>query len=79
MPPTTMYSLKRSIALRCMVCPIGFLAAKHSRMMSIRELSPKAQRNSSKSIGYIFRCDSSDGINISFVFSLIDKREPVSM
>ena len=46
--------------------------------MAARASSPSAHRNSSKSIGPILRDSSSEGMRMSFTFSFIETREPVS-
>lgn len=53
-----------------------------SKFMQIRGMSvslPRAQRNSSKSIGYMRISSSSDGIMMFSTFFLIETSEPVSM
>ena len=40
---------------------------------------PIAHRNSSKSIGYIFKFSSSEGMSMSLTFFFIDIKEPVSI
>ena len=52
---------------------------KQLRIYSSILVSPSAIQNSSKSIGYILIVRSSDGMEISFTFSLIEISEPVSM
>ena len=51
----------------------------HSLIYEINIDSPNASANSSKSIGYIIKLSSSEGINISLTFSFIEINDPVSI
>lgn len=73
-----MYSLQSLSALRWSVSGRFCRLSKERLIMAARAPSPKAHRNSSKSIGPILRDSSSEGIRILRTFSFIETREPVS-
>ena len=70
-PPIKRYCLKRSMAFSCRPRSSGTFFSKQSLIYDKTGFSPKAQQNSSKSRGYIFRCLSSEGIkcNVTLIFS----------
>ncbi len=77
-PPTQRYSQYRAIT-GLSSAPNGFRFSKHSRTNSGVTLSPIAQQNSSKSIGFIVTRSSSEGIRIPSMLVLSVMSEPVSM
>jgi len=77
--PTSIYKRKSRINFRFSLSPKFFLLSNTLFNNFIVELSFKAQRNSSKSIGCICSFLSSLGMRISFTFFLIEINEPVSI
>ena len=69
--------------IKCALCIGGAPIARQIDMLKekpqIVTVSPVAQRNSSKSIGYILILNSSDGIRIFSLFFFIEIKDPVSI
>ena len=79
MPPTSMYSRNSRMAFLCSESGSGLRFLNESAMSVDSGFSPKAQRNSSKSMGFRRIDSSSDGMRMSLTFSRMETSEPVSM
>ena len=74
-----MYFLKVLRIMRWISSSRGVRSSKCLRIAFGVVVSPRAQQNSSKSIGYIGTISSSEGITIPSTLSRMEIREPVSM